>query len=51
MSAAMGASLGLPESLKFGTYCENPEDAEENGFSFAKTAIELANHLAAQAAP
>ena len=47
----MGASMGLPDSLKFGTYHENPEDAEENGSSFATTAIELANRLAAQVTP
>ena len=51
MSASMGASMGLPKSLKFGTYAEYPEDAEENGFSFAMTAIELATSLAVQAAP
>ena len=51
MSASMGASMGLPKSLKFGTYAEYPEDAEENGFSFATTAIELATSLAVQAAP
>ena len=46
MSACMGASMGLPKSLKFGTYAEYPEDAEENGFSFAMTTIELATSLA-----
>ena len=51
MSASMGASMGLPKSLKFGTYAEYPADAEENGFSFATTAIELATSLAVQAAP
>ena len=51
MSSSMCASMGLPRSITFGTYAEYPEDAEENGFSFATTAIELATSLAVQAAP
>ena len=46
----LGASMGLPRSIRSGTYLEYPEDAEENGFSFATTAIELANQLAGQVA-
>ena len=51
LGSALGASTGLPRSITFGTYAEYPEDAEENGFSFATTAIELATSLAVQAAP
>ena len=50
LGATLGASMGLPGSIRFGTYLEYPEDAEENGFSFATTAIELANRLAGQGA-
>ena len=46
--AAMGASMGRPRMLKFGVYAEYPEDAEEDGFLFAETTIELANRLAGQ---
>ena len=51
LGASLGASMGLPESVKFGSYFEHPEDAEENGFSFATTIIELAHQLANQDAP
>ena len=50
MDAAFAASMGRPDMLKFGVYAENPDDAEEDGFLFATTAIDLANQLAAQAA-
>ena len=50
LGATLGASMGLPRSIRSGTYLEYPEDAEENGFSFATTAIELANRLAGQVA-
>ena len=50
LSAGLGASMGRPRSLKFGTYAENPDGAEEDGFLFATTAIELANRLAEQSA-
>ena len=46
LGSALGASMGLPGSLRFGSYCDNPEDAEENGFSFAESTIELARRLA-----
>ena len=46
ISAAMGASMGRPRMLKFGVYEEDPGGAEEYGFLFAKTTIELANLLA-----
>ena len=46
LGSALGASMGLPESITFGTYQGDPEHAEENGLSFAGTVVELANHLA-----
>ena len=46
LGSALGASMGLPESIAFGTYQGDPEHAEENGLSFAATVVELANHLA-----
>ena len=46
MGLAMSASMGRPDMFKFGTYLEEPEAAEREGFLFASTAIELANHLA-----
>ena len=46
LGSALGASTGLPDSIRFGTYLEDPQDAEENGLSFAETVIELANRLA-----
>ena len=46
LSSALGASMGLPESIAFGTYEGDPEHAEDNGMSFAETVVELANHLA-----
>jgi hypothetical protein len=46
LASALGASTGLPDSIKFGTYADNPEHVEENGLSFAETVIELANRLA-----
>ena len=48
MSAAMGASMGRPRMLKFGAYEEDPDGAEEDGFLFAKTTVELVNRLAGQ---
>ena len=48
LGAALGASMGRPRMLKFGAYAENPDGPEEDGFLFAKTAIELANRLAEQ---
>ena len=48
LGSALGASMGLPSSIRFGTYAEEPESAEENGLSFAETVIELANRLAGQ---
>ena len=46
LGTVLGASTGLPDSIRFGTYLEDPEAAEENGLSFAETVIELANRLA-----
>ena len=51
MGAALGASMGRPDMLKFGVYAENPNGAEEDGFLFATTTIELANRLAGPASP
>ncbi len=51
MGAAMSASMGRPDMLKFGVYAENPNEAEEDGFLFATTTIELANRLAGHAVP
>ena len=47
--SALGASMGLPGSIAFGTYLEDPDDAEENGFLFAEMVMELAPRLAGQA--
>ena len=49
LSSALGASMGLPGSIAFGTYLEDPDDAEENGFLFAEMVMELAPRLAGQA--
>ena len=51
LGAALGASMGRPDMLKFGVYAENPNEAEEDGLLFATTTIELANRLAGLAAP
>lgn len=48
LSAALGASMGRPDMLKFGVYAETPGGPEEDGFLFATTTIELANRLAKQ---
>ena len=48
LASALGASTGLPDSIKFGTYMDHPEAAEENGLSFAETVIDIANQLAVQ---
>ena len=48
LNSALGASMGLPSSIAFGTYLEHPETAEQNGLSFARTIMELANRLAGQ---
>ena len=50
LCAALGASMGRPDMLKFGVYADEPDRAEEDGFLFATTTIELANRLAGQAA-
>ena len=46
MGLAMSASMGRPNMFNFGTYLDEPEAAEQDGFLFASTAIELANRLA-----
>ena len=48
LNSALGASMGLPRSIDFGTYLDAPDCAGENGLSFAGTVIELANQLAGQ---
>lgn len=48
LAAALGASMGLPNSITFGTYLDAPEDAEVNGLSFAETVIELSTRFAEQ---
>ena len=47
LASALGASIGLPGSIRFGTYTDDPKAAEESGASFARTVIETANRLAA----
>ena len=51
LGSNLGASMGRPDMLKFGVYAENQNEAEEDGFLFATTTIELANRLAGLAAP
>ena len=48
LASALGASTGLPDSIKFGTYIDHPEAAADNGLSFAETVIEIANQLTEQ---
>ena len=48
LGSALGASTGLPRSIKFGSYVDAPGSAEEDGLSFAETVIELANRLAGE---
>ena len=50
LCAALGASMGRPDVLRFGLYEGNREGPESDGFLFARTAIELANRLADQEA-
>ena len=48
LNSALGASMGLPSSIAFGTYSEDPKTAEESGLSFARTIMDLAKRLAGQ---
>ena len=48
LNSALGASMGLPSSIAFGTYSEDPKAAEENGLSFATTIMDLAKRLVGQ---
>ena len=48
LASALGASTGLPDSINYGTYQDEPQAVEENGLSFARTVIELATQLAQQ---
>ena len=50
LGAALCASMGRPDMLKFGAYAEDPDGPEEEGFLFAATTIELAHRLAGQGA-
>jgi len=51
LNASPGASIGLPDSIAFGTYTDAADDAEENGFLFAETVMALAEKLAGAANP
>ena len=51
LNASLGASMGLPDSIAFGTYTGDPDDAEENGFLFAETVMALAEKLAGATNP
>ena len=51
MRVAFAASMGRPDTLKFGVYAGNPSGPQNDGLLFATTTIELANRLAKQAAP
>ena len=43
--------MGLPDSIRSGTYTSDPDDAEENGFLFAETVMDLAEKLAGATTP
>ena len=51
LNASLGASMGLPDSIRSGTYTSDPDDAEENGFLFAETVMDLAEKLAGATTP
>ena len=44
LNACLRASMGLPDSIAFGAYTDDPDDAEENGFLFAETVMALAEN-------
>ena len=46
LGSALGASIGLPESIAFGSYEGHLEQAGEDGLSFAATVVEIADRLA-----
>ena len=50
LCAALGASMGRPDMLKFGRYDGDPDGPERDGLLFARATIELANRLADQEA-
>ena len=50
LCAALCASMGRPNMLKFGVYDGDPEGPERDSVLFATTTIELANRLANQKA-
>ena len=51
LNSSLGASMGMPDSIAFGTYTDDPDDAEENGFLFAETVMALAEKLAGATNP
>ena len=51
LNASLGASMGLPDSIAFGTYTDAADDAEESGFLFAETVMALAEKLAGATNP
>ena len=51
LNASLGASMGLPDSIAFGAYTDDPDDAEEHGFLFAETVMALAEKLAGATNP
>ena len=46
LGSALGASIGLPESIAFGSYDGHLQQAGKDGFSFAATVMEIADRLA-----
>ena len=50
LCAALGASMGRSDMLKFGVYQGDSDGPERDGILFARTTIELANRLSGQAA-
>ena len=51
LNDSLGASMGLPDSIAFGTYTDAANDAEESGFLFAETVMVLAEKLAGATSP
>ena len=50
LCAALCASMGRPDMLRFGVYEADPGGPQRDGVLFARTTIELANRLANQGA-
>ena len=51
LNALLGANLGLPDRMAFGTYTDAPNGAKQNGFHFAQTVMTLAEQLAVAPTP